>query len=199
MSAIYYYLHGFNSSPSSKKAQVTHDWLALHAPSISLRVPRLPFDPLAARQSLLEELTKVKGEHSVGLIGSSLGGYYACLMALDLGLPAALVNPALCPHRLLVNYLGWNVNLYTGERYLFTQAHVDALTASALTRERLQSVREKLFLLTQTGDETLDYREALELLPGTPSWIQAGGDHGFSAFERVLPAIHAFFSQQFSS
>ena len=39
------YLHGFNSSERSHKAQILRDWLGSNFPSIAYAVPRLPDNP----------------------------------------------------------------------------------------------------------------------------------------------------------
>ena len=44
----------------------------------------------------------------------------------------------------------------------------------------------------QTGDETLDYRDAERYYRACALRIQAGGDHGFQGFTEHLPALFAF-------
>src|SRR5690606_28524994 len=93
----------------------------------------------------------------LGVIGSSLGGYYATWLADQYGFPAALVNPAVRPYDLLADYLGENRNLYTDERYELTTEHMQELLALDVPRPRRP---EQFFLMVQTGDQTLDYRQA---------------------------------------
>ena len=88
------YLHGFNSSPHSLKAQETRDWLARHAPSARFHCPRLsphPAQALAAAHDLVAALPA-----DTLLIGSSLGGFYAAWLADTLKRKAVLINPAVC-------------------------------------------------------------------------------------------------------
>ena len=61
------------------------------------------------------------------LVGSSLGGFYATVMAERLGCRAALLNPAVHPHLHFDKYLGPQENLYTGEKFALTHEHVDEL------------------------------------------------------------------------
>ena len=63
------------------------------------------------------------------LVGSSLGGYYSTWLAERYGVRAVLVNPAITPHEGLRAYLGPQKNLYTGEPYELTQAHLDEMAA----------------------------------------------------------------------
>ena len=51
---------------------------------------------------------------------------------------------------------------------------------------------QRYLLLTQTADETLDYREAVTFLDESPAFIQPGGSHGFDQFEKLIPAIISF-------
>jgi len=44
----------------------------------------------------------------------------------------------------------------------------------------------------QSGDEVLDYREAVRFYAGAWQFVQGGGDHAFVAFEAQLPAILRF-------
>ena len=51
---------------------------------------------------------------------------------------------------------------------------------------------QRYLLMLQTGDETLDYREALEKYADCPSIVEQGGSHEFSEFERYLDKILSF-------
>ena len=138
-------------------------------------------------------IARLQGE-SLGFIGSSLGGYYSLYWHQRIGCPAVLVNPAMRPYELLCDYLGENTNLYTGEVYEVKPEHMEQL--KALEAHTLSP--RQIFLLTQTGDEVLDYRQALDKVYGARAWIKPHGDHAFQAFESTLPAIEAFFRGRLS-
>ena len=44
----------------------------------------------------------------------------------------------------------------------------------------------------QTGDATLDYRQALDKYAASGQIVENGGDHGFQKCDRHLPAIMEF-------
>ena len=128
-----------------------------------------------------------KNPHAA-LIGSSLGGYYATYLAERYALRAVLVNPAVKPHALLRNHLGPQKNLYTGASYELTAQHVTEL--EALDTATIAPAR--YLLLTRTGDEVLDYRDAVEKYSGAMQRVIPGGDHGFGDFADYLDEALAF-------
>ena len=179
------YIHGFNSSPASFKARVLREALVARAPTAVFLAPALPHSPAAAAR-LLE--ATVSAQPRALLVGSSLGGYYATRLAERHGLRAVLVNPAVRPYELLAGHVGRQKNLYTGEEYEFTAAHVEELRA--LEVERVTPAR--YLLMATTGDEVLDYRRALERYRGAREYVVEGGDHGFGDFAQHLDALFAF-------
>jgi len=182
------YLHGFNSSPASHKAQVLVARMAALGLADHIWVPALSDRPERAIATLEAELDRHLGE-GVALVGSSLGGFYATWLAERHGLRAALINPAVRPWELLHDYLGPQQNLYTGERYTLTEAHMEALRV--LEVEQITHP-ERLLLLQQSGDETLDFRQALAKYAASPRILMAGGSHGFDGFEAVVDRILQF-------
>ncbi len=179
------YIHGFNSSPASFKARVLQKELAERAPGAIFMAPALPPSPTAATR-LLEAL--VVAHPQAILVGSSLGGYYAGWLAERYDLRAVLVNPAVRPYELLHDHVGMQTNLYTGERYEFTAAHVEELRA--LEQARVTPARYLLML--ETGDEVLDYRQAVARYASAQQYVIEGGDHGFGDFADHLEVVFAF-------
>ena len=183
-----FYLHGFNSSPDSLKARLFADYC--HSRGVTdVSVPSLPYDPDLA-MSLLEAAVAPNAAEIALLVGSSLGGYYATYLAERYNLKAALINPAVAPcDSLQKDFLGWHKNMYTGEEYEFTRAHVDFLRT--LNVEKIDTPA-KYLLCVQTGDEVLDYRRALALYAGSQQLVEEGGSHSFENFAAVLPRILQF-------
>lgn len=184
---MYLYVHGFNSSPASVKARQLGNRLTALGRGTEFVCPALSHRPREAMQQL-ETLVALGGARTV-LVGSSLGGFYSTWLAEKHGCQAVLVNPALTPHLGLESYLGPQHNLYTGEAYELTRAHLEEMAAyfvAAPTRP------ERYFLMVTTGDELLDYREAVAKYPGARHRVVQGSDHGFADFERYLDEVIAF-------
>ncbi len=173
------YIHGFNSSPQSHKAQLFKQWLQENHPDIKLHTPALKPFPLdaIAQLTMLAEIDPA----NTGFIGSSLGGFYAVHLAEKFHAPAVLINPSVKPFDTLSRFLGENENFHTQERYTLTQQHVDDLRSLYVEKP---ANPEKLLLLTQTGDETLDFREGTAHFHSSPAIIEYGGDHAFQNAER---------------
>lgn len=184
------YLHGFNSSPQSEKAKLVQEYF--DSPTCQVHVPALPPAPLEAIALVECIYGSLQGEEVLGFVGSSLGGYYSLYLHQRFNLPAVLINPAVCPYELLMNYLGENTNLYTGESYIVEPHHMDELKALDVAPN---PASRQLYLLTQTDDETLDYSQATSKLSRVPTWVQYGGDHAFQNFKRVLPSIDRFLNR----
>lgn len=195
------YLHGFNSSPQSEKAQLTRDFFHQNAQfhGLDVYVPDLPPAPLEAISKIKSIVKELGRENLIGFIGSSLGGYYSLYLQYFYSLAenneghakpkVVLINPAVRPFDLLEDFLGENENMYTGERYIVESSHMQDLK-SLLINPRLNTKR--IYLLTQTSDEVLNYQEAVSFLIGSKMWIQYGGSHAFDGFSSVLPSIKSF-------
>ena len=185
------YLHGFLSSPQSEKAQHCVQYFKEQYPHIRLIVPKLPNTPDNLRPLLEKLITDEKlaiGE-GVKVIGSSMGGYLASWLVETCGGKAVLINPAVRPYELLQDYLGEHTNPYTQETFILRQQ--DMTTIAALDTPSIRIPSDYKVLL-QTGDETLDYRQAEKKYTGSDVVIEQGGDHSFVNFKAHLPSIAKF-------
>lgn len=151
---------------------------------------QLPPSPRAAIALAERQIAAARATGApVTVVGSSLGGYYATHLAEKHRLKAVLVNPAVVAHLSLAGFVGTQSNLYTGEAFDFKPEYIDELRAIEVPRiSRPQDV----LLLAETGDEVLDYREAVAYYAGAFQSVVQGGDHALSSFPEFVPDIVAW-------
>jgi len=173
------YLHGFRSSPLSTKAQQTAAWVRRHRPDLTWWCPQLPPSPRAALDLIGDGLATWPREQ-MAVIGSSLGGFYATIVAERCACPAVLLNPAVNPARDLAKHIGDTKAWHSGEHFFFEPRFVEELAAATppeITRG------ERCFAIIAKGDELLDWREMCERYAGCRIKLLEAGDHALSDFE----------------
>ena len=182
------YLHGFLSSPQSAKACETLEYLQQHHPKVRFVAPQLSGIPSKAWQQAQDAMNGVK-EDIIGIIGSSMGGFLATLLAEKYQCKASIVNPAVAPHILFPDYLGQHVNPYTQETFELTAEHIRLVEKLVVSRLE-QPDNYQVFL--QTADEVLDYRLAAKLYAQSNLHVVQGGDHAYQNFASELPKVMRF-------
>lgn len=186
------YLHGFRSAPASIKARALQQHMAAKGLAEAFWCEQLPVEPDAAIALIEAQIARCRDarpDHPPTLVGSSLGGYYATHLAEKHGLRAALVNPAVVAPLSLEAYVGEQTNLYTGETFLFAHEYIAQLRAMDVARITRP---EHYWLLVETGDEVLDYRDAVTKYAGARQTVLEGGDHGFSRWSDYLDDVLDF-------
>lgn len=188
------YLHGFRSSPRSAKAErlarVVAEHNELHvADQVIWACPQLPPSPRQAATEI-DWLVADWPRDSMAVVGSSLGGFYATVLAQKLGCRAAVINPAVAPARDLARHIGEQTSFHDPtDRFFFRPEFIDefkALDPYPITRP------ERYFALIAEGDEVLDWREMLSHYEGARLKLLDGSDHAVSDFEAHLPELLAF-------
>jgi predicted esterase YcpF (UPF0227 family) len=167
------YLHGFRSSPQSAKAAWMAGWVARHRPDLVWACPQLDPGPAAA---------------TTGVIGSSLGGFYATVLVEETGCRAALVNPAVDPARDLAAHIGRQTMYHAADRSFEFRAEYVAQLA-ALTPPRPLAHPRNILAIIAKGDEVLDWREMVGRYAQGPLKLIAGGDHGLADFDAHAPDL----------
>jgi len=185
------HIHGFNSSPLSLKAEQTKKHLQQFNNDIVFHCPQLKSTPDEAIAQL-EAIILSEPVASWVLIGSSLGGYFSTYLAEKYQLKAVLINPAVRPFDLLADYLGQQINPYTDEVYQVTEKHVYQL--KCLYCENIS--QKQYMVMVQTGDEVLDYQQAVDKYQNCQLIVQSGGDHSFVNYQAMLPTMMTFLSLQ---
>ncbi|MBV2128965.1 YqiA/YcfP family alpha/beta fold hydrolase [Arsukibacterium indicum] len=181
-----YYLHGFASSSLSVKAVLARDYFSGNYPSYSFVTPDLAYTPAEAMAQLTSAMNSAPPS---AIIGSSLGGFLATVMAERYQCRACLINPAVAPHQVLADYLGEYHHPVLKRSYTVLPEHMVQL--EQLMPLRIQQPANYLVLL-QSGDEVLDYRKAVSYYQGARQHVVTGGDHSFIGFADYLPAIAEF-------
>jgi predicted esterase YcpF (UPF0227 family) len=183
------FCHGFGSSAFSKKATILKKHFGddkVFAPSLHT-IPKLAIDTLEQSVQMCLGL-----KEEVYVVGSSLGGYYALYLSNKYDLKAVLVNPSIYPYKTLAKNIGLNHNFFDFSDYEFVQSHIDSLKEYEVCRDDYS----KILLLTQKGDEVLDYKEACDKLDGAVKDIEDGGSHSYDNFENKLSLIETFLEKQ---
>jgi predicted esterase YcpF (UPF0227 family) len=184
------YLHGFRSSPRSFKAQslagVVQNRAAQGLPALQWACPQLPPSPAAAWQ-LIDDTVQGWPAATSAVVGSSLGGFYATVVAQRLGWRAAVINPAVAPARDLARYIGEQHTFDDPQDRFFVHpgfmAEFNALSPYPITRP------ERYWALIAQGDEVLDWREMRAHYPEVPGMLLPGSDHAVSDFAQHQPAL----------
>jgi predicted esterase YcpF (UPF0227 family) len=183
------YLHGFRSSPKSVKARRMTTWMRQHRPDVRWWCPQLPPSPREAMRLVDAELAHWP-PGAFAVVGSSLGGFYATVVAERHGCRAVLLNPAVHPARDLAGHIGDQTTWQDpADHFYFRAEFVDELrelTPGPITQP------ERYFAVIAKGDELLDWREMTERYAGAHIKLLEGGDHALSDFDAHLPDITRF-------
>jgi len=162
-------------------------WVQQHRPDVHWWCPQLPPSPREAMALLTDGMADWPS--TTGVIGSSLGGFYATAVAEQRGCRAVLLNPAVDPARDLTRYIGETTAWHSDERFFFRAEFIDELRAispAALTQ------LERYFAVIAKGDEVLGWVEMNERYRGCRVKLLEGGDHALSDFDEHLSEVAAF-------
>ncbi len=183
------YLHGFLSSPASNKARMTAAAVARHHPSVTWLCPMLAASPKQAMAEVLQAIEHWPRE-AMGIIGSSLGGFYATWLSERLGCKAALLNPAVRPARDLAPHVGeqtlWHepdIHFVLEPNYIDELRHMEL---PGITRP------ERYFAVIAKGDEVLDWQEMYAHFSGASIKLLADSDHALSDYEQHVDEVLEF-------
>jgi uncharacterized protein len=171
-----------------------HNATAAVAQRIQWHCPQLPPSPAQAMDEVMRWVhTATDKAEPLAVIGSSLGGFYAALVAQTTGCRCVLLNPAVYPARDLRAYIGRIENWHDIGAYDFTQQHVNelqTLQSTAFTQP------ERYMAIISKGDEVLDWREMTARYPAARMLLQEGSDHAISEFDTYVEDVLAFVQQR---
>lgn len=188
------YLHGFNSTGDSVKGKALK---AALENQIQVYTPTYEYAPSQAINYMTDYIQEKFRQRAANepfmIMGSSLGGFYAQYLGRQFpDTKIAMINPALGPVATLHDYLGENVNFYTGEKYILQPHHLDELKNYDISSPCLAPV--PTLLLIDKADEIIDYHHAQEKYQTCGRIIlYEGGDHQFQHLTESLDEIIKFY------
>jgi len=177
------YLHGFASCGEGNKSLLLKSYFGPD----NVIAPDLPPSPIDAIALIEEILGSTKIDC---LVGSSLGGFYATILAEKHGMKAILLNPSTQPWKTLAAYTGWQKRFCDEEVFEFKPVYLEQL-------KMLQTAPEKgsYLLLLQSGDEVLDYTKAQSLYNKHKIIVEYGGNHRFENLDEYLSMVEKFINK----
>ena len=178
------YIHGFNSAGYGDK--VNH--LRKNFGDENVISINLPYDPEKA-MALLEYLVRNLKEEPLILVGTSLGGFYALYLTYKYGIISVLINPATHAHEDLKTEIGHHRNYKTDESYEFTEKHVEALRNFFVPIEKLENLKDRIYVYLDEGDEVLDSKKTAEYFKGFYVQMFPDGDHRFKHMPELIEDI----------
>ena len=177
------YLHGFASCGEGNKSSLLKTYFGAD----NVIAPDLPPSPIDAIDTIEEILES--SEIDI-LIGSSLGGYYATVLAEKYSMKAILLNPSTQPWETLAAYTGWQKRFCDEEVFEFKSVYLEQL-------KMLQTAPDKgkYLLLLQSEDEVLDYTKAQSLYNKHKIIVEYGGNHRFENIDEYISMIEKFINK----
>ena len=183
------YLHGFQSSPLSFKAQLIARELDALGSDCRYICPELPLSPAKSVEMAINEIEKHPSD-SITLIGSSLGGYYAGWLAERCHCRAVLLNPVIDPWKIkILDDMPEKRDLKVREWLDFRKKYEEELKTLRITRITYPA---RYLLLAAKGDELLDWQLMQSHYKDANQIIIDGSDHGLSTFSQYLDRVLLF-------
>ena len=187
MSKTILYFHGFASSSSSNKAKVLKKYISKNYKNTEIIIPDLDNNFKLAVSQIHTLIDNAK--HPIVFIGSSLGGYYASYFSTKLKTKSVLINPAIPPLKDFEMYLGENENYSTGEKFIITQEDIRYIRKMSYKK---YVNTENTYVLLESGDEVLNYKETAKYFSSSYLDIIYGGSHSYESLDEKLKNIVNF-------
>lgn len=183
------YLHGYGSSGLSSKARHYQKLLGRE----QVYAPSLPADSRLALDSL-QQLIPFLSDRPLGLIGSSLGGFWAVYLAERFNLPAVLLNPAIPPWTQLT--LEQAEAELTRPGYFQWQPEMLQRLAAYRVKTPSDALLKRLCLIQQLDDEVLNPQHALDYFAQAQVLTGQGGGHRLTNVAEYDQQVITFFEKQ---
>ena len=187
MSKTILYFHGFASSSNSNKAKVLKKYISTNYKNAEIIIPDIDNNFKLAVNQIHDLIDNAK--HPIVFIGSSLGGYYASYFSSKFKTKSVLINPAIPPLKDFEIYLGENENYSTGEKFIITPEDIRYIRKMSYKK---YSNAENTYVLLESGDEVLNYKETTKYFSGSYLDIVYGGSHSYESLDEKLKNIVNF-------
>ena len=187
MSKTILYFHGFASSSNSNKAKILKKYISNNYKNAEIIIPDIDNNFKLAVNQIHELIDSAK--HPIVFIGSSLGGYYASYFSSKFKTKSVLINPAIPPLKDFEMYLGENENYSTGEKFIITPEDIRYIRKMSYKK---YSNAENTYVLLESGDEVLNYKETAKYFSGSYLDIIYGGSHSYESLDEKLKNIVNF-------
>lgn len=194
------YIHGLNSDHTAEKGKLLDEFCQKYFPQIKVHRPNLNHSPEQVEKLLKDLIAK---DENTGLVGSSLGGFFATLLlnqqgANETGKKAVLLNPSMTPHDSLKRFFPEEgktfdelpndfVAMTTDGGWQMTKADILWLEKHHQTKAKHP---ENILLIVKKGDELLDYQDSVNFFSqnGHQSHIiiEDGGNHRMDDYATKL-------------
>jgi uncharacterized protein len=192
------YLHGFNSASldlnghlltRKEKLLIMQEFCA--AKSVLFYTPNVDYRDF---QNLIEDLLFEWNQlldqgFDVFFMGSSMGGFASEYLAMKTGCKAIMINPAIKPSELLLQFIGVTENYETGQSYDWDQRH-------CLQYQRFEQELADNYLaihrtiLVDRADELIDADKTIAKYQANANVVAFdGGSHSFEHMRQALPII----------
>lgn len=196
------YIHGLDSDSNAEKGQLLADYCAKHFPQIKVVIPDLNLSPQQAIKKLQDYIAE---DPDTGLVGSSLGGFYATMMSNLTGNRVVLLNPSTDVGNSLKRFFPKDFDALPEDYVGHTTVGGWDIRKSDIEwfidhRPSCVTYPDKVLLIVKMGDELLDYQQAVDYYSQTQAGqngqchiiIEEGGEHQMKDFNTKLAQVVQF-------
>lgn len=178
-----FYIHGFNSlATGNPKIQEVENFTGEKV----IPLDYVSGDDYSSNISLMRSVVlknmlfdNVTDKETLVFLGTSLGGYYAAMLASLFKGKAVMLNPALYPSIQLKHFLGENINFSTQEKYVLREKVVESYPSI--------EIPEKVIFFINKNDELIPSEETVSFVENKYDYVLfPDGGHRFDSLEKVL-------------
>ena len=189
---FFLYLHGFGGSPNSDAAKIIKKNILDNNKNDNIKfiAPDLKGFSIYQTFEKLENIITPNIQEEIYYIGFSIGGFMAVQMHKKHPGKVILLNPCLNPSKYIDKHISTKyINPDTNISHEITPETKKLLQDLEKTQIPNQN---NILLLTQKDDESINYQDAINIIPNSKQIIISGGGHQFTNIEKVIPDIINF-------